>query len=805
MDNTPQNIETTNTLLTTTEQSTTNLILADNRPIITDSTVIAQSTSTVNLKPTIDENPWDLLNLASRPSVILTGTWGATPFANATIKLPFDLASAQSYWNTLFRIFNFARFDMNVRIQVNTTRFHTGRLAVTWNPMSTYTIPITGVPLIWRNTQLPHVVLDASMSNIAELTIPYQHYNDIMPLNGGSSATMGDLIISSLTGLQFAAGSSPTANFTVWFWLSNIQMHTPIATHEPYDPPVSGGLLFAKSSFIEQKSMQIAEIGKSAAACIDSAAQTGTGILKLLDVADNPALPITANRTILSNNNLSHGKSPTSNIRLSLDPISGVDQSSSENPSLADEMHISNIIKIPTLAAVVDLNTSNQFNLAATPSTCLEDTNNYYSTFLGYVSQRFRFWRGGIRIKFEFICSNFHTGRFLLSFLPNVTTVPDYTIATLNNFPSMVMDLQEKHSFEFVVPYTSPTPWKVVAPYHSLDPTGLAISTVVGMINFRTLNELTYPTSVSPYCYLWVYISGAEDFEFAVPYVNINTNYFSPTRGLKTPDFYPDPLPPEPTTTTSPTLFAKSFVSSNRMDITPTSNILNNSSSTSTPLNPLFNEDFMHLKNVLARSTLSCYINTEPTERNIYFVLPITPDKLVNSKEPSFPFTPTTDLITYFSEMFIFWRGSLRYNVISDITRVEPVLISSTIDYQSRHINEKVDRSIAVFNFTPNNEPVVYPTFDWMQANPSHLSSGPMQPNVELEAPYYSAYRKLPRRVLPIGAANYPELDTQTVGNLIVQYVGLTFSHRFYIYTSSSPDFQFFTLGATPIVPKTIV
>jgi hypothetical protein len=145
----------------------------------------------------------------------------------------------------------------------------------------------------------------------------------------------------------------------------------------------------------------------------------------------------------------------------------------------------------------------------------------------------------------------------------------------------------------------------------------------------------------------------------------------------------------------------------------------------------------------------------------------------------------------------------MRYNIISDITRVEPVMISTTVDYQTRRIGEAVDRSIAVWNYTGSIEPTIYRTYNLMQASPSHLSSAPMAPNVELETPYYSSYRKLPRRILPIALESYPETNLNSTGNLIVQYSNLALAHYFYIYTSSAPDFQLFTLGATPIVSKT--
>jgi hypothetical protein len=99
-------------------------------------------------------------------------------------------------------------------------------------------------------------------------------------------------------------------------------------------------------------------------------------------------------------------------------------------------------------------------------------TNSFWPTGICYISQMFRRWRGGIKLRITFGKTKFHAGRVLLSFVP--ATYDTITEAVLSNpvptpenagglvqpfQSSTIFDLKDSNVVEFNIPFVSSRPW----------------------------------------------------------------------------------------------------------------------------------------------------------------------------------------------------------------------------------------------------------------------------------------------------------------------------------------------------------
>jgi hypothetical protein len=78
-------------------------------------------------------------------------------------------------------------------------------------------------------------------------------------------------------------------------------------------------------------------------------------------------------------------------------------------------------------------------------------------TFLAYVAQFFRFWRGDIRFQLRCLKTKFHSGRLLISWRPGVS--PGTRDLNVPMAYSIVWDVVLNNTISFVVPYMNPKPW----------------------------------------------------------------------------------------------------------------------------------------------------------------------------------------------------------------------------------------------------------------------------------------------------------------------------------------------------------
>ena len=174
---------------------------------------------------------------------------------------------------------------------------------------------------------------------------------------------------------------------------------------------------------------------------------------------------------------------------------------------------------------------------ALDPNTNSSTGNEINMSPMCMVSKMFRFWRGGIILRFRFVCSPFHRGRLIISYDPtgdattNLTNVVDTTMVVKTYIVDLAT-LGDSADFEVLLPYSQAAPWCMIPP--RMDdanewtkfgaPTfSRAADTDNGTVTVRIQTELSSPSGAGDVP-IQVFVRGADDLEFGGPGIDRGQN-----------------------------------------------------------------------------------------------------------------------------------------------------------------------------------------------------------------------------------------------------------------------------------------
>lgn len=187
----------------------------------------------------------------------------------------------------------------------------------------------------------------------------------------------------------------------------------------------------------------------------------------------------------------------------------------------SDEMALSHILSRPVFAARFTQNTTqvpNQiiFRWPVSPASCYKATVGLplkLNTYLSYLSEMFKTWRGGIKYHFKVVKTRFHSTRIRVFFVPGVFEDTDITLIDTNKIYSKVIDIRDLTSFDFEVPFVYNQPWmslkEIPALYGQISET-----LPIGMIYVEVLNTLVAGGSAADSIEYLVETSAGDDFQF---------------------------------------------------------------------------------------------------------------------------------------------------------------------------------------------------------------------------------------------------------------------------------------------------
>lgn len=777
------------------------------------------------------DQKWTVDDVVGRPLVLYNGKWGSAEGLKeiTTLTLPRDLVKNTYNINDIYSLFCFWRNDFTIRIQINGTRFHQGKLIVAFIPWYQLRAPEPEVLSLPFLTASPHVILDANVNDVKELLIPFSSYKSYMNSRAGSTSDtdqLGQLIVRPLNVLKKSEGASDPIDFTMWAHSPNPSFHVP--TYRKVYAEGFGDLL---------------NVGASLAEHIVPGATPILNTVKGLFGADKP-IDTTPRTQFIPRvmSPLANGVGLDSAARLGIDPKSmTLSDPALDNGVQGDEMDlhflksirslftqfeweqtqsygtkltswnltpmrpfsvgISQKTNIPILSTGVfrsDTIGAESYNVPAdVVINATVETKPIQPTMLGYISTPFCFWRGSLVFDIQVVATQFHTGRIVFSFQPQEKEI-DFTDA-INN-PLAVLDLQEAHETTLTVPFNTLSPW--LQNYDSFADsvtfdliTGQFYS--LGTMCVFVQNSLAVSNNIPGNVSINVFIRGGDDFELAVPRrmppfsdygsnVVIDDVETRTATDISTEDaekisrcgkaWEKDPCP---------AVAESSFPSqtesrSERAEETNSSILQKGEDTISTSPSATVSESFMNLHDLLKRWTplftlTKQLIGNQDYTKIFNLEVGLTQDQMLSR-------VAKQSYLIWFSKLFRFYKGSLRYRtyLTTDTDRGFFSLVHTPTDFVSGIVTRTEDANWEDYsNFA--HEATLYS----------------VAPYLDVEVPYYSKYANL--------LVSSKELQNRSIGSLKMFYSNFSDkTHAMHIRTfwSVGDDFKFSYVTGPPMIQE---
>jgi hypothetical protein len=458
------------------------------------------------------------------------------------------------------------RFKACYRLQVAATAFHQGLLALSFqygtNAVGPDVFSRSGISAACTN--LPHVRLDLSELTMVELSVPFLYANEFIPILGGDNygGTVGHLGLNWILPYVSVVGLA-NPSYELYIRLEDIELFG--ADNAASNPIVlqSGPIVEQAPSVIakELRSSKLISRGLDTVSKVSAFVAKHVPVLSSIagptawaaDIAAGVARYFGFSRPLIQDPTATH-------VRISCvgeghvdTPYNGLAVGPFQSNTLAfdgvtgatdvDEMALSFITQQFSQTCVGFVSTGNSHNqvIYAAPvspsvfwfrepvaapfcniifprnsgSLVAQTGNMIMPSSLMNISSCFRLWRGDIIFRFTFAKTKFHGGRYMVSFNPrtfftnSTTTAPAVvdgpeTVAGLMQpyGHSQIMDLRDGNVFEFVVPYSSESPY-------------VSFMSAIGTISVSCMDPLYASSSVTASVFFFVEVAGAENFELA--------------------------------------------------------------------------------------------------------------------------------------------------------------------------------------------------------------------------------------------------------------------------------------------------
>lgn len=441
------------------------------------------------------------------------------------------------------------RCRLRVKFVINASPFHYGCMLAAYKPLSKYLTPAvidtasTGTTDDLQNvgfSQLPRVYIYPQTSQGGELTLPFLWPKEWLDVTQASDLTnMGTFYFRPLTALAFAnSGTGVNCNIQVFAWAEDVELSGPTVKLAMQSSNDEYGAISGPASAVANVAGMLEEapvIGLYATATRMAATAVGS-IAKLFGFTN---VPVVADIHQFTPSPFPVFASPeigTQIEKLTIDPKNELTiDPRSVGVDMGDELLIHNITSREayitqftwTLAgAPDDILFSTQISpfferiASGTNQTLLQLTP------MSLVARMFSYWRGDIKIRLKFVCSQYHKGRLRVSWDP-VGAIGSTADSTTEVF-TQIVDLADCTDITFNIPYMQPTAFlNSIFTYAQRFANDGSITNSAGATNgvftVRILNELSAPLNTADIKIL-VFVAGGDNLEFASP-TEIDTSY----------------------------------------------------------------------------------------------------------------------------------------------------------------------------------------------------------------------------------------------------------------------------------------
>lgn len=701
-------------------------------------------------------------DMFKNPVVVDTISWPAASEPGliiATFQIPEIFTTIQNFQRAQLSLYAYFKMSPRLRFQLNSTKFHQGRIICFYDPFDNMSPTSFKQATIYAATGQPNVLLDASLSNTGELAIPFEHLVSYLTTNSTSIyPPMGTVNVMVLNQLKTTGG---TNNVTIQVLLScdDVELHLPIAPHEPTVTfeaqsgkikEVMAGATSALTSGISAfGSMASGNFGKAFQAGGKAIGSIGT-VLSAFDLDKPTRVDPTSANCLSTYSALTHMVGPDDSTRLDTVQVGGYYDHPLYSSSPPSETKIIEIIKTKMLAQVLNWTTAQVpgtvlvqipiYPRYANVNTVTIADNEYQQmnpTFLSYLATFFRYWRGSISYRMDFISTQFHTGRLAVVFIPNNDNNIPEALNLLTNYPTRILDVHEQKSFDFTAPFVSATPRKEVFIQESKLVSGTSLSdlNIVGYYQIVVYTQLTAPTTVADNIDINIYVGAGEDFELDVP-IGAPGHCFRPP---PTSSLEEDEELFEAQSATDPVPLRSEDRFSNNFSGKQTSLVA--------PLNS-FNNQVVDVRDlgrrfcyVETRNMTFAGVNTQPTPwaggpatvpDGYYATTSIGVSPMARLDDEVITLTTTENRAVVWSDivtrLYALWSGSIRYKIVIPATRNQGVILGA-----------RVFPSVSTYD--PQNADPLAPVE--LTSFPSHITNTAQNVTMDVEVPYMSPFNQL--------------------------------------------------------------
>lgn len=719
----------------------------DERASAVETGYISGEVSLPSNSKSISESSITVENIMQQPILYDRYAWKTVDTRGANVwkqSVPGVFNKLSTIHKLPLQIYQFFKFTLQVKVVLNATKFHAGKLILWFDPVNsvdpepfnfsrTRVMYHTGTLI--EATGYPNVVIDAEESNVGILKIPWEHVISTFSLSNNSInpiAPLGTIYLTVLNPLTVPDTNVTDADLT--FYISCIESKLNVPTR-----PHNNNFIQSASGTIDSVGSMLSK-GKSAASDIASGNLSGGGqsivdLLKNFNL-DKPEQKESGNSNCLSTATpQAFMMGPDNSVYLGPNP-EGAYYEQDFSHAKPDELQIRTITSKPMLLGTVkwssdDLADTLLLELPVTPTILLADSARvplgnlgtvvapsdatliqqyyrYYPNYLSYISQMFEYWQGSIDFRFDFASTGFHSGRLQISFepvgQPNPIDTAMSPTSAFSSCPNQVFDLRETSSTKFKCDYVSMTPRKrVINPVTTPLPDD---EQILGFLRVYVLTKLQKPEQLSDIEFN-IYISGGEDFTLFCPRANLDAPLYADLSYL--------PYNPIPTIQS-----ASGVVEGKLGDdvVTRTSDTKDYPSAVKSG-HPIDNHDVFgdNVTNVLDLARRYCVhaeaaldilsspsVQTVPDAGPNPLILNLNMDyatiSLMNSPTDPLVFRegystvrPSTSIgrispsvgsfMRRLAPMYVFWSGSLRYQIYPYLDRTKSVLTDATYAFSN--------------------------------------------------------------------------------------------------------------------------
>jgi hypothetical protein len=774
-------------------------------------------TFTDELRHVTDDNVVNLQDFLSRPVMVESYTWaiGTTP------SYPLDP------WTLFFqdkrvenRLCNFKnlRCKLKVRILINGTPFHYGRMMISYLPLDAYDNVAITVPSTYGGycevSQRNKMFLNPTCQQGVEYTLPFFWHENTLNITERDWENMGVFSYTALAPLQHANNAVDPVTITTYVWAEDVEFSMPTTVNMPFLSPQSGkggteideanakGTISKAASALSKTMGSIAMVPNLRPYALASQmALQGVGNLAKLMGFSRPTMTKTPERmkptlggsfAVANVPDLVQKLTLDEKNELSIDPrISGI------GPE--DPLNIQNIAGVEAFltqftfaqsAAPGDL----LYNIRVSPEThVLSGGAQYNFTPMGFLCQFFDQWTGKLKFRFQFVASAYHRGRVRITFDPSYNDAPtEHNLAY-----STIVDISEESDFIIEVGQVQPKS-TLLLNHYTTDRTGSTSPYTSfeegsnGVLSMYVLNELTTPNSTTAHDILVnVFVSAGDDFELFNPVENFMAFCAKPQSGE-----------------------AGTSIDAMCSPEIPNTKVLCKGTTNRPNLNLIhYGESITSMRTLLRRYNLHEVMGKGPSTWGPFkslhrrFAFPFFRGNVDGAVHLTAALAPynycNTTTLNLLSLIFCGKRGSVRYKFLPYLSqspysteiyaeRTSENLLSNYINVLYSPVNF-ITPSQAAHNALPVNGDS-NPTGPLLGPAGMAITKGTVNPMLEVEQPYYSEYRFEPGREV-----NYTTTPFSTFNGQEIHWNGQEDNSCVLCsYVAAGEDFQFYFFGGIP-------